>query len=77
MTPAAAETPDGNKPQASRSLRATWRAIRQLPGEPFPRLLPGVHAIAAPIILWHLKRNGYSHCRVVVQDRGLMVYADR
>ena len=40
-------------------------------------MLPGVHAIAAPFILGRLKRKGYSHCRVVSQNGGLMVYADR
>lgn len=51
--------------------------MRQLPCEPFPRLLTGVHPLAAPFILWHLKRNGFSHCRVVAQDGGVTVYADR
>lgn len=66
-----------NTPHGTVSLRATWRAIRQQPREPFPRLYPAVHAVAAPFILWRLKRMGYSNCRVVSQHDGLMVYADR
>jgi hypothetical protein len=66
-----------NKPRGASFLCATWRAICTLPDEPFPRMLPDVHAIAAPFVLGRLKRKGYSNCRVVSQNGGLMVYADR
>jgi hypothetical protein len=70
------EKSGGNKLQEACSLRATWRAIRHLPCEQFPLVLPHVHAIAAPFILWRLKRKGYSNCRVVSREGGLLVFAD-
>lgn len=36
-----------------------------------------VHLLAAPFILFRLKRTGYSNCRVTVKDRGLLVTATR
>ena len=36
-----------------------------------------VMAIAAPFILFRLKRSGFSGCRVTVTDGGLMVTASR
>ncbi|OGR30890.1 MAG: hypothetical protein A2X83_00765 [Desulfuromonadales bacterium GWD2_54_10] len=63
--------------RGSYSLRATWRAICCRSYSQFPLLLPQVHPIAAPFILWRLKRTGYSNCRVVSKKRGLLVFADR
>ena len=59
------------------SFQATWRAIRRLPGEHFPLILPGVHPIASFFILRRLKRLGYSDCRVVSSEKGLVVHAHR
>jgi len=59
------------------SLAATWKAITALPVDSFPLLLPRVHPIAGPFIMWRLKRLGYSNCRVASDKRGLMVFADR
>lgn len=43
----------------------------------FPLLLPGVHRLVAPLIMFRLKRRGYSNCRVDVTEVGLVVYAVR
>ncbi len=59
------------------SLRATWMAIRGLPVEHFPLILPNVHPIAAFFILRRLKHLGYSNCRVTTSDKGLTVYASK
>ena len=40
-------------------------------------LLPDTYPLAAPFILFRLKRNGYSACRVTVTDNGLLVSASR
>jgi len=57
--------------------RATWDAIRNLPLENFPLMLPHVHPIAAFFILRRLKRLGYSCCKVVTTPKGLVVHAKR
>jgi hypothetical protein len=59
------------------SLRATWRAICTIPTDHFPLILPGVHPAAAFFILRRLKRFGFSDCRVVTSEKGLIVYAHR
>jgi len=40
-------------------------------------LVPQVFSLAAPFILFRLKRSGFSGCRVTVRERGLMVEATR
>ncbi|MDA8429025.1 MAG: hypothetical protein M0T70_07200 [Geobacteraceae bacterium] len=62
---------------ATRSIRATWRAIRFLPVSHFPLILPGAHPIASFFILRKLKQLGYSDCNVTVSDKGLVVHAHR
>jgi len=59
------------------SFQATWRALRRLPGAHFPLILPGVHPLASFFILRRLKRLGYSDCRVVSSEKGLVVHAHR
>jgi hypothetical protein len=59
------------------SLSATWRAIRFIPIDHFPLILPGVHPLASFFILWRLKGRGFSDCRVVTLGNGLVVYAHR
>jgi hypothetical protein len=59
------------------SFKATWRAMTDLPTDHFPLILPDVHKVAAFFILRRLKRLGYSNCRVVSSDKGLVVYAQR
>jgi hypothetical protein len=59
------------------SLRATWRAIRNLPSDHFPLILAGVHPLASFFILRRLKGLGFSNCRVVTSDNGLVVHAHR
>ncbi len=59
------------------SLKATWQAVTKLPLDNFPLLLPGVHKSAAVLILWRLKRLGFSGCRVDSNPSGLVVYARR
>jgi hypothetical protein len=43
----------------------------------FPLILPGVHPLVSPLIMFRLKRRGYSNCRVDVTTNGLVVYAVR
>jgi len=38
---------------------------------------PGVFPLAAPFLLYRLKRTGFSGCRVTVTDGGLLVTASR
>jgi hypothetical protein len=59
------------------SLRATWRAICSLPVDHFPLILPGAHPLAAFFILRRLKGLGFSNCRVVSSENGLVVHAHR
>ena len=59
------------------NLRATWRAIRNLPSRNFPLTLPRVHPVAAFFILRRLKREGFSDCRVEATADGLTVLARR
>lgn len=59
------------------SLSATWRAIRALPTDHFPLILPGVHPVASFFILRRLKRLGFSDCRVVSSGQGLVVHAHK
>jgi hypothetical protein len=59
------------------SFLATWRAICAIPTDHFPLILPGVHSVAAFFILRRLKRLGFSDCRVVSSEKGLVVHAHR
>lgn len=59
------------------NLKATWRAITDLPTDHFPLILADVHPLASFFILKRLKRLGYSNCRVVATGRGLTVHAVR
>jgi hypothetical protein len=43
----------------------------------FPLILSGVHPLVAPLIMFRLKRRGFSNCRVEVLASGLVVFADR
>jgi hypothetical protein len=38
---------------------------------------PGCSAVAAPFLLFRLKREGYSGCRAIATDDGLLVDATR
>ena len=67
---------DGERRGKCRAL-ATWHAIRKLPLENFPLMLPHVHPIAAFFILRRLKRLGFSNCKVVTTPKGLVVHAKR
>ena len=59
------------------NLGATWRAIYALPTDHFPLILPGVHPVASFFILRRLKRLGFSDCRVVSSEKGLVVHAHK
>jgi hypothetical protein len=39
--------------------------------------IPLVFPLAAPFLLYRLKRTGFSGCRITVKDRGLLVFATR
>jgi len=67
---------DGGK-SSSLSLKATVKALCGMSYVHFPQILPGVHPLVAPLIMFRLKRRGYSNCRVEVAGSGLVVYADR
>ena len=62
---------------ASISIKATFDAIMGMSYAQFPLILPGVHPLVAPLIMFRLKRRGFSNCRVEVSGSGLVVYADR
>jgi len=38
---------------------------------------PGAHPLAAPFMLFRLKRTGFSSCRIIVKDGGLLLTATR
>jgi hypothetical protein len=59
------------------SFRATWNAIWRFSYKHFPQMLPGVHPLIAPLIMFRLKRRGFSNCRVEVTGNGLVVHAVR
>jgi len=59
------------------NLKATWRAITALPTDAFPLILADVHPIASFFILRRLKHQGYSNCRVIASEKGLVVHAHR
>lgn len=40
-------------------------------------LFPGCFPLAAPTLLYRLKRNGFSICRVLMTDEGLLLTATR
>jgi len=58
-------------------LKATVNALLGMSYTHFPLILPGVHPLIAPLIMFRLKRRGFSNCRVEVSGGGLVVYADR
>ncbi len=57
--------------------KATLAALLGMSYTHFPLILPGVHPLIAPLIMFRLKRRGFSNCRVEVSGTGLVVYADR
>lgn len=61
----------------SANLSATVNALIGMTYTHFPLILAGVHPLVAPLIMFRLKRRGFSNCRVVVSGSGLVVYADR
>lgn len=66
-----------NKKKPACSIKATASALFGMPYNHFPLILPGVHPMIAPLIMFRLKRRGFSNCRVEVSGKGLVVYADR
>jgi hypothetical protein len=44
---------------------------------PVRLFFPAVSPVAAPFILFRLKRSGFSGCRVMVTDGGLLVTSSR
>lgn len=59
------------------SLKATINALAGMSYTHFPLVLAGVHPLVAPLIMFRLKRRGFSNCRVEATGSGLVVYADR
>lgn len=59
------------------NLKATLNALLGMSYTHFPLILPGVHRLLAPLIMFRLKRRGFSNCRVDVAGCGLIVYAVR
>ncbi|MSN24728.1 MAG: hypothetical protein GJV46_02555 [Geobacter sp.] len=57
------------------SFQATWNTLWRFSYNHFPQILPGVHPLLAPLIMFRLKRRGYSNCRVEVTGSGLVVHA--
>ena len=58
-------------------FRATFNALLSMSYTHFPLIMPGVHPLVAPLIMFRLKRRGFSNCRVEVSGTGVVVYADR
>jgi hypothetical protein len=58
-------------------FKATLHALLGMSYTHFPLILPGVHPLVAPLIMFRLKRRGFSNCRVEVTGGGLVVYAVR
>ncbi|KAB0672300.1 hypothetical protein F6V30_06980 [Oryzomonas sagensis] len=77
MAEAAAQPGKHGEQRGGYRVRATWQAIRRLPLENFPLMLPHVHPVAAFFILRRLKRLGFSNCKVVTTTKGLVVHAQR
>lgn len=65
------------KGRSKYDFRATLRALRGMSYHHFPLIMPGVHPLVAPLIMFRLKRRGFSNCRVEATGAGLVVYADR
>ena len=40
-------------------------------------LFPGCHVLAAPFLLYRLKRSGFSDCRALMTGEGLLITAVR
>ncbi len=59
------------------NVKATIRALLAMSYSNFPLMLPGVHPLVAPLVMFRLKRRGFSNCRVEVTGTGLVVHADR
>ena len=59
------------------SIKATLNALLGMSYTHFPLILPGVHPLLTALILYRLKRRGFSNCRVEVAGGGLVVYAVR
>lgn len=58
-------------------FKASLQVFRGMSYSHFPLVLPGVYPLLAPLIMFRLKRRGFSNCRVVVSGMGLVVFADR
>lgn len=58
-------------------FKATLRALAGMSYNHFPLIMPGVHPLVALLIMFRLKRRGFSNCRVEASGTGLVVYADR
>jgi hypothetical protein len=71
------ETQRQSPPPGSTSLIATIATLLGMTYTHFPLILAGVHPLVAPLIMFRLKRRGFSNCRVEVSGSGLVVYADR
>jgi hypothetical protein len=72
-----AETREQREKPHSTNFKATIKAISGMSYTHFPLILPGVHPLVAPLIMFRLKRRGFSNCRVEVAGGGLVVYAVR
>src|ERR1700676_5281014 len=72
-----AETQKQREKSHSTNFKATVNAISGISYTHFPLILAGVHPLVAPIIMFRLKRRGFSNCRVEVAGGGLVVYAVR
>jgi hypothetical protein len=59
------------------SFRASWKVLTGIAFNHFPLILPGVYPLLAPLIMFRLKRRGFSNCRVESSRNGLIVHADR
>lgn len=77
MRASPSDSPRRRERRQTTSLWATWKAFRGISFDHFPLILAGVSPLLAPLIMFRLKRRGFSLCRVDASTRGLIVYAER
>jgi len=75
--PAVREIQKRGKKTRRVDFKATLNALLGMSYTHFPLILYGVHPLVAPLIMFRLKRRGFSNCRVDVTGGGLVVYAVR
>ena len=66
-----------NAPQVAAANQQTDTAASHNLNHQLSVRIDGCHHLAAPFVLFRLKRTGFSACRVVYENDGLTIYARR